>query len=232
MWARSSAWRPSAPVTEVFNEVDGRVKWDDTTAVTGGGVAVSADTEDVDLVDAAIVENLGRVALFAALMGAFAYVSFPNPFSPAPVTLQVLGVFLAGLFLGPVWGSVSIGLYLAAGAVGAPVFSGGSAGLAPLVGSTAGYLWSYPVAAFVVGAVVHGGLSVGDPREAGVVRLVGAMVGGTVVVYAMGVAGLMLVLGLGPVAAFTAGAAAFVPAEAFKIAAAVGIVRSDAFVAK
>ncbi|WP_424017066.1 biotin transporter BioY [Halorientalis pallida] len=193
---------------------------------------MSTDTDNVDLVDAAVVENLGRVALFAALMGAFAYVSFPNPFSPAPVTLQVLGVFLAGIFLGPVWGGVSIVVYLAAGAVGAPVFSGGGAGPTVLVGSTAGYLWSYPVAAFLVGLLVHGGLSVGDPREAGIVRLVGSMVAGTAVVYAMGVAGLMLVLGLGPVAAFMAGAAAFIPAEAFKIAAAVGIVRSDAFVAE
>jgi biotin transport system substrate-specific component len=219
-------------LTEVFNWVDGREGGHDTEPVTHGGTAVSTDTDNVDLVDAAVVENLGRVALFAALMGAFAYVSFPNPFSPAPVTLQVLGVFLAGIFLGPVWGGVSIALYLAAGAVGAPVFSGGSAGLAPLVGQTAGYLWSYPVAAFVVGALVHGGLSVGDPREAGLVRLVGSMVAGTAIVYAMGVVGLMLVLGLGPVAAFMAGAAAFIPAEAFKIAAAVGIVRSDAFVAE
>jgi biotin transport system substrate-specific component len=193
---------------------------------------MSADTEDVELVDAAVVENLGRVALFAALMGAFAYVSFPNPISPAPVTLQVLAVFLAGIFLGPVWGGVSMVLYLTAGALGAPVFSGVSAGLGPLFGRTAGYLWSYPVAAFVVGALVHGGLSVGDPRDAGLVRLVGSMIAGTAVVYAMGVVGLMLVLGLGPVAAFVAGAAAFIPAEAFKIAAAVGIVRSDAFVAE
>ncbi|AQL42753.1 biotin transporter BioY [Halorientalis sp. IM1011] len=191
---------------------------------------MSTDTEDVDLVEPAVVENLGRVALFAALMGAFAYVSFPNPISPAPVTLQVLGVFLAGIFLGPIWGGASIGLYLVAGALGAPVFSGGSAGLAQLVGQTAGYLWGYPVAAVVVGLLVHGGLSVRDPREVGVVRLVGSMVAGTAVVYALGIAGLMLVLGLGPVAAFTAGAAAFIPAEAFKIAAAVGIVRSDAFV--
>ena len=195
-------------------------------------VAVSTDTHEVDLVGEEVVENIGRAALFAALVGAFAYVSFPNPFSPAPVTLQVLGVFLAGIFLGPVWGGVSIVLYLAAGAVGAPVFSGGNAGPTMLVGRTAGYLWSYPVAAFLVGAIVHGGLSVGDPRESGLVRLVGAMLVGTAIIYAFGTVGLMLVLGMGPVAAFMAGSAAFIPAEAFKIAAAVGIVRSDAFVAE
>jgi len=195
-------------------------------------VAVSADTQSVDLVDEDVVEDLARTALFAALMGAFAYVSFPNPFSPAPVTLQVLGVFLAGIFLGPVWGAGSLVLYLVAGAVGAPVFSGGAAGLGHLVGQTAGYLWGWPVAAFVVGVVVHGGLTVGNPRETGLVRLVGAMVVATAVIYAFGIAGLMVVLGMGPVTAFMAGAAAFIPAEAFKIAAAVGIVRSDVFVAE
>ena len=141
-------------------------------------------------------------------------------------------MFLAGLFLGPMWGGVSMVLYLLAGAVGAPIFSGGSSGFVALVGPTAGYLWSYPVAAFLIGAVVHGGLELGDPREAGLGRLVGAMVLGTAVIYTVGVAGLMVVLGLGPVEAFLAGAASFVPAEAFKIAAAVGIVRSDAIVAE
>jgi biotin transport system substrate-specific component len=43
----------------------------------------------------------------------------------------------------------------------------------------------------------------------------------------MGVAGFMIVLGMGLAEAFFAGAAAFIPAEAFKIAAAVGIVRND-----
>jgi len=67
------------------------------------------------------------------------------------VTLQVLGVFLAGIYLGPVWGAASLVLYLAAGAVGAPVFQGGSAGVGQLVGQSAGYLWSYPVAAAAIG---------------------------------------------------------------------------------
>ena len=191
------------------------------------------DTSQVDLVGDATVENVARAALLAALTGAFAYVSFPNPLPAAgvPVTLQVLGVFLAGLLLGPVWGGTAMVLYLLAGAVGAPVFAGGSAGIGSLFGSSAGYLWSYPVAAFAIGYVAHGGLELADPSSAGIGRLVGAMVLGTAIIYALGVMGLMVVLGLGPVEAFLAGAASFVPAEAFKIAAAVGIVRSDAIVA-
>ena len=192
---------------------------------------MSAQNRETELVDDEIVRNLARAALFAALLGAFAYVSFPNPVSPAPVTLQVLGVFLAGIFLGPVWGAAACGLYLLAGALGAPVFSGGAAGLGVLLGPTAGYLLAYPLAALGIGAVVHGGRTLADPDEMGLGRLVGALLVGTVVIYASGVLGLMLVQSLGPVEAFLAGAAAFVPAELLKIAAAVGIVRSDAIVA-
>jgi biotin transport system substrate-specific component len=192
---------------------------------------METSTDSVELVGDEAVFNLARAVLFAALVGAFAFVSFPNPLSPAPITLQVLGVFLAGIMLGPLWGAAALLLYLAAGALGAPVFAGGASGLAVLLAEpTLGYLWSYPVAAAVVGLVVHRG-SLGDYRDTSVPVLVAAMVLGTVVIYALGVGGLMLILGLGPVEAFMAGAAAFIPAEAFKIAAAVGIVRSDAIAA-
>ncbi|SMO56705.1 biotin transporter BioY [Halorubrum cibi] len=192
---------------------------------------MSTRTESVDLVGDEAATNLARAALFAALVGAFAYVTFPNPVSPVSVTLQVLGVFLAGIYLGPVWGPAALSLYLVAGALGAPVFEGGSAGVGQLVGQSAGYLWSYPLAASVVGAVVHRGTTLRDPASVGVATLVAAMVLGIVAVYALGVAGLMLVLSLGPIEAVTVGAVAFLPAEALKVAAAVGIVRSDAITA-
>jgi biotin transport system substrate-specific component len=193
---------------------------------------VSTNTESVELVGDDVVGNVARAALFAALTGAFAYVSFPNPISPVPVSLQVLGVFLAGIFLGPVWGGASMALYLVAGAAGAPVFSGGSAGLGPLVGYTAGYLWSYPLAAALVGAVVHGTSDLRDPDDASLTRLVGGMVAGTVVIYALGTVGFAVVQSVGLVEAFVVSALAFVPFEAVKIAAAVGVVRSDAAAAE
>lgn len=190
------------------------------------------ETESVDLVGDRTVENVARAALLAALTGAFAYVSFPNPLSPTPITLQVLAVFLAGIFLGPIWGGASMVLYLVAGAVGAPIFSGGAAGFGVLVGHTAGYLWSYPIAAAVVGFVVHSASGLRDPASVGLGRLVGGMVLGTVVIYALGVVGMALVLDLSLAEAFVVGAAAFIPAEALKIAAAVGVVRSDTIAAE
>ena len=189
---------------------------------------MTTETQSVELVGDEVVNNVARAALFAALTGAFAYVSFPNPVSPVPVSLQVLGVFLAGIFLGPVWGGVSMGFYLAAGAAGAPIFAGGSAGLGPLVGFTAGYLWSYPIAAALVGGVVHGRDGLVDPETVATLRLVGGMAAGTVVIYALGTVGFAVVQSVGLVEAFTVSAVAFVPFEAVKIAAAVGVVRSDA----
>jgi biotin transport system substrate-specific component len=195
-------------------------------------VAVSAETRNVELVGQEMGRNIARAAMLAALTGAFAYVSFPNPISPNPVTLQVLGIFLAGIFLGPLWGGASITLYLVAGAAGAPIFEGGSAGIAALFGTSGGYLWAFPVAAAAIGAIVHGLDGLRDPSEVPVGRLVGALTVGVIIIYAGGVVGLMLLLGLGPVEAFVAGAAAFIPAEAFKMAAAVGIVNSEEFSAE
>lgn len=188
---------------------------------------MSVETESVDLVGESAVENLARAAVFAALTGALAYVSFPNPVSPVPVTLQVLGVFLAGVYLGPLWGGVSLALYVAAGAVGAPVYAGGSAGVGVLLGPYAGYLWAYPVAAALVGLLAHGTDGVTPPRDVGVARLVAAMVAGTAVIYAGGTVGYALVQNVGLARAFGVAAVAFIPAEAFKIAAAVGITRTE-----
>lgn len=194
---------------------------------------MATSNESVELIDGEIVANIARAALFAALIAGFSYVSFPNPLSPGiPVTLQVIGVFLAGIMLGPVWGTGALGLYLAAGAIGVPVFAGGSAGLGYLIGSpTFGYLWSYPVAAGVIGLIVHRGIELRDYNEVGVGQLVGAMVVGTLVIYAMGTVGFAAIQSIGLVESFMLSAVAFIPFEVVKIAAVVGILRSDAIAA-
>jgi biotin transport system substrate-specific component len=192
---------------------------------------MSVETDAVELVGDETVENVARAAVFAALTGAFAYVSFPHPLTSVPVTLQVLGVFLAGIFLGPVWGFASLGVYVAAGAVGAPVFAFGAGGAGVLVGKLGGYLFSYPVAAGVVGLLVHGRDGLADPADVSLGRLVGAMAAGTVVVYAFGTVGFAIAGDVGLVEAFLLAGAPFVPVELVKMAAAVGVVRSEAVAA-
>ncbi len=100
---------------------------------------------------ATLLRELALITLFAALTALGARVVIPLPFTPVPVTLQVLFPLLAGLLLGSKRGALSQAEYLAAGLAGLPVFAKGGAGLAYLFGPTGGYLLGFVVAAFVVG---------------------------------------------------------------------------------
>lgn len=184
--------------------------------------------DSVDLVGAETVFPFVLSALLAALLGASAYVSIPLPVSPVPITLQVLFVFLAGLLLGPYWGAFSMVLYLLAGALGAPVFAGATAGLGELASYTAGYLWSYPLAALLIGFVVHGAGRRKNPGETPLPILVGALLAALGLIYALGVAWLAWVLALDPAEAILVGAAYYVPGDLLKVAVAVAVVRSAA----
>ena len=70
-----------------------------------------------------------------------------------PYTMQNFGVVLSGLLLGPFYGFVAQLIYLGMVAIGVPAASGFKGGVAVLVGPTAGYLLSFPIAAFFVGLV-------------------------------------------------------------------------------
>ncbi|WP_207587574.1 biotin transporter BioY [Halomontanus rarus] len=185
--------------------------------------------ESVELVDGAVVRQFARAALLAALMGAAVVATIPYPLSPAPVTLQVLVVFLAGLYLGPLWGAASIGLYLAAGAAGAPVFSGMTGGPGVLLSEpTAGFLWTFPIAALVVGLVVHRGLALRDPADVPLATVVAGLTAGLILTYVGGTSWFAWLIGTSLTEAAVAVAIPFVPADLLKMAAAIVIVRSGA----
>lgn len=99
--------------------------------------------------------DLVLVSMFAALTAVFAQISIPLP-SGVPVTLQVLAVFLSGAILGSKLGALSQIVYLLLGAIGVPVFAGFSGGLQILIGFTGGYIWSFPIASFIIGFIVRG----------------------------------------------------------------------------
>jgi biotin transport system substrate-specific component len=98
-----------------------------------------------------LVRDLILAMLFAALTAVSAQIAVRLPFSPVPITFQVLMVIGTGLALGSRRGLASQFAYLAAGAMGLPVFAGGTGGPAVLFGPTAGYLLAFPAAAFVAG---------------------------------------------------------------------------------
>ena len=107
-----------------------------------------------------------------------------------------------------------------------PVFSpSGPGGLAQLLGPTAGYLFSYPLAAAAAGALVR---TTGSVRTTGFNpdRFLSACVAGTaasVFFFAMGATWLSHWLHLGLAATMKLAVLPFLPGEVIKIAAAAGI---------
>lgn len=98
------------------------------------------------------LKEITFVAVFAAVMGALGIVPpITLSFTPVPITLQTLGVLLAGGVLGARLGGMSQIVFLLLVAAGVPLLSGGRGGLSVFVGPSVGYLIAYPITAFVIG---------------------------------------------------------------------------------
>ena len=158
----------------------------------------------------------------AALVGGFslvialsAQVAFPLPFTPVPVTLQTLAVLLAGALLGSRRGSIAVLLYLCEGLAGLPVFAGGGAGVAHLLGPTGGFLLGFLAAAYVVGRAAERGWTCGGLPSLAVLLL------GNACIYLPGLAWLGAFVGLQHVIAL--GLLPFLAGDALKIAAGAGL---------
>lgn len=91
-------------------------------------------------------------ALFAAIIAVLGMIPpIPLGFIPVPITLQTLGVMLAGSFLGKKTGLITLILFIVLVALGLPLLSGGRGGLSVFVGPTIGYFLSWPIAVFCIG---------------------------------------------------------------------------------
>lgn len=99
--------------------------------------------------------DIALIAAFAALIAVCALLPAISVGGLVPITLQTFGVMLAGAALGAKRGFLAVLLYLAVGAIGLPVFSGGASGIAPFVGPSAGYLIAFPLAAALTGFIVE-----------------------------------------------------------------------------
>ena len=142
-------------------------------------------------------QQLVRAALFTALVIVFAIIPpLPMPFVPVPLTLQTLGVMLAGLILSPRLAALAMLLYVVLALVGFPVLPGGRGGLAVFAGPTGGFILGFIPGAFVVSWLAACRLSE-TTTAAMIARNFGAAVfGGAIVVYAIGVPWLAMVTGM------------------------------------
>ena len=132
------------------------------------------------------------------------------PFWPVPMTLQTMAIMAIALATGPRVACATVLGYLAAGAVGLPVFAGTperGIGLAYMVGPTGGYLLGYLIASWLVGTLALG---------RGTLARFGIMMAGMIPVYVLGLAWLAAFVPLEKVAEY--GFTPFILGDIIKIA--------------
>jgi len=157
------------------------------------------------------------VVVGSLVLAASSYVE--APLWPVPITLQTYAVCIVGALFGARLAAATVALYLIEGAVGLPVFAGGAAGFAHLLGPTGGYLVGFLIAATLTGALVERGWK-------SFTALLGVMLLAHIVVFAFGV--LQLQLFVGWTQAWSAGVAPFIIGTLIKAVAAAATVRAVA----
>lgn len=90
-----------------------------------------------------------QICLASCLMAIFAHIKIPLYFTPVPLTGQTIALMLIAATLSPKKSALAAILYITQGALGLPVFAGGTLGLSCLLGPTGGYILFYPIQAYL-----------------------------------------------------------------------------------
>ncbi len=164
--------------------------------------------------------DLALVASFAALIAVLGLPGSIHLFGGAvPITLQSLGVMLAGSILGWKRGALSVIVFLVLVAAGLPLLAGGRGGLAVFAGPSAGYLAGYVLGAAVVGWLVQRRLPAYPMWWGGTANLVG----GIGAVYLLGIPVQAAVLGTSGLVATALSATMFLPGDLVKVVIATAV---------
>jgi biotin transport system substrate-specific component len=156
--------------------------------------------------------DLAYVALFAAITAVLGLMpAIPVPAVPVPITAQTLGVMLAGAVLGARRGFLAILLFLVLVVVGLPLLAGGRGGLSVFVSPSAGFLYAWPLGAFVTGLLTEAFWRRFNLAWA----LVATLAGGIAVIYAVGIPFISVFSDTPLSTAFT-GSLVFVPGDVVK----------------
>lgn len=156
--------------------------------------------------------DLALIAIFAGVIAALGLIPAIAPFGGAvPITAQSMGIMLAGAILGSKRGALAVLLFLALVAIGLPLLSGGRGGVGVFLLPSVGYLVGFPVAAFLVGLLTE---KVGRPYKL-TLGVMANILGGVIVLNAIGIVGMAIVLEVSLVKATTL-AAVFMPGDVVK----------------
>ena len=164
------------------------------------------------------VRSLALVVAFSLLTALAAQVVIPLPWTPVPITGQTFAVLLTGALLGSRLGALAMIAYLIEGASGLPFFRSGQGGLHYLLFSpTAGYLFSYPLAAFLTGLLAERGW------DRSYLKAAAAMALGSCLILLCGWSWLALGYAPSPLAAWQLGVLPFLAGDVVKIALAAAV---------
>ncbi len=130
--------------------------------------------------------NLAFSFIFAVMMAISANSFIYLPFTPVPITTQVLTVLLSGLFLGSRWAFTSQIIYILMGFMGLPVFSGFKNGIVALAGPTGGYIIGFMVAAFTVGYLYENSEKFGNNPAVNLIACIISCITGVILIHLFG----------------------------------------------
>jgi biotin transport system substrate-specific component len=153
------------------------------------------------------------MAEMTALTAICSQIILPLPFTPIPLNLALLAVFLCGGLLGAKRAALSMLAYLLLGTFGVPVFSAMRSGPGMLLGPTGGFLMGYLAAAFLTGLL-------SAKAEKDVMGYVLPMGIGLAVCYVFGTAWFMILTKRTFTEALLLCVIPFIPGDALKIAVA------------
>lgn len=161
--------------------------------------------------------NTVYVAVFAAMIAAMGLLPpITLGIIPVPITLQTLGVMLAGALLGPWRGALASLVVVVLALAGLPLLSGGRGGLSVLFGPTGGYLVGWIFGSLVIGALYKYWVLRNKNNGARFVSgLISVLLGGIVVIYLFGVPWTAAVTGL-DLRTSLLGSLGFLPGDIFK----------------
>ena len=101
------------------------------------------------------IKNILYMAIFASLTAVFSLISVPLPFTPVPINLAIISVFLSGGLLGFKLGLISQLIYVILRIIGTPIFSSTFSGMGLIYSPTGGYIISYIICAGIIGLIIE-----------------------------------------------------------------------------
>ena len=155
-------------------------------------------------------KSIVMIALMSAILCCFGPITIVLPFSPIPISLASLALYLSAYLLGKKQAVISCFIYLLIGVIGIPVFSAFSAGPSKLFGPTGGYLLGYLILTYISGLFI-------EKNRSHIWIQIFGMTLGTIGCYFIGTLWLCIQSGITPMTAFLVGAVPFLPGDCVKI---------------